>query len=396
MPWLGLGVFESKDGDEVEQAVHWALDAGYRSIDTASIYGNEKGVGQALKEYGLPREQVFLTTKVWNSDQGYDNTIHAFKESLDRLQQDYVDLYLVHWPVKNKYKDTWRALEYLYNQGLVRAIGVSNFLVHHLKDLLSACQIKPMVNQVEFHPRLVQPTLLDFCTSEALLQVAQLVTDLPEIREVDVNPLLADPYGVIALDGRVRVARSEGPAHARLAVRPYPVELEEELKLPGGRTLLFRPIRPEDETMLKRAFERLTPEETRFRFMVPKKAFSHLAMARFTQIDYDRDMVMVLTERCPDGATEIHGVTQINVRPRDSTAEFAILIEERATGLGLGPFMLERIVDYARARGIEKIHGDVLASNTTMLKLCEVLGFTVSGSNHDRTVVRVIRKLAEP
>lgn len=190
MPWLGLGVFESKDGGEVKQAVHWALDAGYRSIDTASIYGNEKGVGQALKEYDLPREQVFLTTKVWNSDQGYDNTILAFKESIDRLQQDYVDLYLVHWPVKHKYKDTWRALEYLYNQGLVRAIGVSNFLVHHLKDLLSECEIKPMVNQVEFHPRLVQPTLLDFCKSEKIQMEAWSpimkgrVLQIPELIEI--------------------------------------------------------------------------------------------------------------------------------------------------------------------------------------------------------------------
>jgi acetyltransferase len=272
-----------------------------------------------------------------------------------------------------------------------RAVGLPPLNLRLASEMMRRTKVYDLLRGY----RNIPPVNLD-AVAMALLQVAQLVTDLPEIREVDVNPLLADPYGVIALDGRVRVARSEGPAHARLAVRPYPVELEEELKLPGGRTLLFRPIRPEDETMLKRAFERLTPEETRFRFMVPKKAFSHLAMARFTQIDYDRDMVMVLTERCPDGATEIHGVTQINVRPRDSTAEFAILIEERATGLGLGPFMLERIVDYARARGIEKIHGDVLASNTTMLKLCEVLGFTVSGSNHDRTVVRVIRKLAEP
>jgi acetyltransferase len=227
----------------------------------------------------------------------------------------------------------------------------------------------------------------------ALLRVAQLVTDLPEIREVDVNPLLADPYGVIALDGRVRVAPFTGAAHARLAIRPYPVELEEELKLPGGRTLLYRPVRPEDEPMLKRAFERLTPEETRFRFMVPKKAFSHLAMARFTQIDYDRDVVMVLTELAPDGSTEIHGVTQMNVRPRDSTAEFAILLEERVTGLGLGPFMLERIVDYARARGIGELHGDVLADNATMLRLCHVLGFSASPSAHDPTVVRVSRRL---
>jgi acetyltransferase len=240
--------------------------------------------------------------------------------------------------------------------------------------------------------RNVPPANLD-AVATALLRIAQLVTDLPEIREVDVNPLLADPYGVIALDGRVRVAPSTGGAHERLAIRPYPVELEEELRLPGGRKLLFRPVRPEDETALSRAFGRLTPEERRFRFMVPQKSFSHLAMARFTQIDYDRDMVMVLAERGADGTTEIRAVTQIDVRLRDETAEFAILVEEGVTGLGLGPFMLQRIIDYARARGIREIHGDVLADNSTMLKLCQVLGFTASASPHDPTVVRVRQSL---
>ena len=148
--------------------------------------------------------------------------------------------------------------------------------------------------------------------------------------------------------------------------------------------------------MLMRAFERLTPEEIRFRFMVPVKSFSHLAMARFTQIDYDRDLVMVLTERQPDGTTDIHAVTEINVRRRDSTAEFAILVEERMKGLGLGPFMLERIIEYARSRGIREIHGDVLADNATMLKLCGLLGFTATASERDPTVVRVSRKLEEP
>ncbi len=168
MPWLGLGVFESQDGKEVQQAIHTSLESGYRSIDTASIYGNEQGVGQAINSSGIPREEIFLTTKVWNTDQGFDATLEAFESSLGRLQQDYVDLYLVHWPVKEKYKETWKALELLYQQGRAKSIGVSNFLVHHLKDLLPSCEIKPMVNQVEFHPRLFQPTLLDFCKSEKI------------------------------------------------------------------------------------------------------------------------------------------------------------------------------------------------------------------------------------
>lgn len=172
MPWFGLGVFQSKDDGEVQGAIKYALESGYRHIDTASIYGNEMGVGQAIKDSGVPREEIFLTTKVWNTEQGYDSTIDAFEASLKRLEQDYVDLYLIHWPVLDKYLDTWRALEELYQQKRVRAIGVSNFLVHHLKDLLPQCEIKPMVNQVEFHPRLLQPTLLDFCKSEQIQLVA--------------------------------------------------------------------------------------------------------------------------------------------------------------------------------------------------------------------------------
>ena len=190
MPWLGLGVFESKEGEEVQNAIQAALDLGYRSFDTASIYGNELGVGQALRESDIPRDQIFLTTKVWNTDQGYDTAMRAFDASMDRLGLEYVDLYLIHWPVKGKYKDTWRALENLYKQNRVRSIGVSNFLVHHLKDLLQDCEIKPMVNQVEFHPRLFQPTLVDYCRSEKIQLEAWSpimrgkVLQIPELVEI--------------------------------------------------------------------------------------------------------------------------------------------------------------------------------------------------------------------
>ena len=156
IPWLGLGVFLSKQGAETEQAVRWALEIGYRHIDTAAIYGNEEDVGRALRASGVPREQVFVTTKVWNADQGYQSSLAAFDKSRRRLGLDVVDLLLVHWPVRGKYKETWRALEKLYADGKVRAIGVSNFLVHHLEDLRLEAEIAPMVNQVEFHPFLVQ------------------------------------------------------------------------------------------------------------------------------------------------------------------------------------------------------------------------------------------------
>lgn len=168
MPRLGLGVWRAQDGEETENAVLAALEAGYRSIDTASLYGNEQGVGRAIRASGVPREDVFITTKVWNDEQGYDSTLRALQNSLDRLGTDYVDLYLVHWPIAGKYKDTYRALEYLYEQGKTRAIGVSNFQIHHLEDLMGSCRIKPMVNQVEFHPQLTQKKLLAFCRKEGI------------------------------------------------------------------------------------------------------------------------------------------------------------------------------------------------------------------------------------
>jgi methylglyoxal/glyoxal reductase len=166
MPYFGLGVFQVGDGVEVKQAVTHALSAGYRHIDTASLYGNERGVGRAVTESGIPRTEIFVTSKVWNSDQGYDSTLRAFERSIQLFGFEYLDLYLVHWPVKGKYIETWKALEHLHAEGRVRAIGVSNFLHHHLEDLLSHCRTVPLVNQMEFHPRLVQQKLIDYCSSQ--------------------------------------------------------------------------------------------------------------------------------------------------------------------------------------------------------------------------------------
>ena len=144
MPYFGLGVYLSEEGQEVINAVKWAVEAGYRHIDTASIYKNEEGVGEGIKQSGVTRNELFVVSKVWNSDQGYDSTQKAFDDSLKRLDLDYLDLYLVHWPVAGKYKETWRAMEKLYEEGRVKAIGVSNFLQHHLEDLLSEANIVPM------------------------------------------------------------------------------------------------------------------------------------------------------------------------------------------------------------------------------------------------------------
>lgn len=168
MPWLGLGVYKAEEGEEVENAVKAALQVGYRSIDTAALYNNETGVGKAIKESGIPREEIFITTKVWNTDQGFETTLAAFETSRQKLGVEYVDLYLIHWPVKGKYKETWRALEKLYREGWVRAIGVSNFHIHHLEDLLSVSQITPMVNQVELHPLLTQKELHRYCKNQSI------------------------------------------------------------------------------------------------------------------------------------------------------------------------------------------------------------------------------------
>ncbi|WP_275440316.1 aldo/keto reductase [Paenibacillus sp. ACRRY] len=164
MPWLGFGVFKVKDGEEVVEAVKTAIQAGYRSIDTAKAYNNETGVAQGIRESGVAREDLFITTKVWNSDQGYESTLAAFEASMERLELEYLDLYLIHWPVKGKYKDTWRALEKLHREGRIRAIGVSNFQIHHLEDLMMDATIKPAVNQVELHPLLIQSELRDYCS----------------------------------------------------------------------------------------------------------------------------------------------------------------------------------------------------------------------------------------
>lgn len=168
MPWFGLGVYKTENGQEVINSVQCAIQAGYRSIDTAKIYQNEEGVGQAIREAGVARDELFVTTKVWNSDQGYDPALQAFETSLEKLGLDYVDLYLIHWPVKDKYKQTWKALEKLYKDGKVRAIGVSNFHAHHLEDLLTEADVKPMVNQVELHPLLTQVGLREYCTKQGI------------------------------------------------------------------------------------------------------------------------------------------------------------------------------------------------------------------------------------
>ncbi|MFF8713310.1 aldo/keto reductase [Streptomyces sp. NPDC015184] len=157
MPQLGYGVWQVPD-DEAEKAVATAIESGYRSIDTAAIYENERGTGKAVAASGVPREELFVTTKLWNGDQGHDATLRAFDASLDRLGLDYVDLYLIHWPVpaKDAYVDTYRAFEKIHSEGRAKAIGVSNFLPEHLERLLGETSVVPVLNQIELHPQLQQ------------------------------------------------------------------------------------------------------------------------------------------------------------------------------------------------------------------------------------------------
>ncbi len=169
IPRLGLGVYQSAPGDETLRAVYSALEVGYRHIDTASVYGNEADVGAAVAASGLAREDLFITTKLWNQDHGLKSTLRACRESLERLDLEYVDLYLIHWPVPDARQESYQALELLYEEGLCRAIGVSNYTIAHLEELLAGASTVPAVNQVEYHPYLHQRDLKDFC---ALQQIA--------------------------------------------------------------------------------------------------------------------------------------------------------------------------------------------------------------------------------
>ncbi len=167
MPRFGLGTYKAR-GEDVEQSVLTALELGYRSIDTASMYENEEVIGRALREGGVPREDVFLTTKVWNDEQGFAETQRALARSLRRLGTDYIDLYLVHWPVREHFYETWQAMESLLAEGYARAIGVCNFLVPHLELLAEKADVMPMVDQYEFHPYLQQPGLHAYCDENGI------------------------------------------------------------------------------------------------------------------------------------------------------------------------------------------------------------------------------------
>jgi acetyltransferase len=208
-----------------------------------------------------------------------------------------------------------------------------------------------------------------------LVKVSQLISDIAEIAELDINPLLADDQGVLALDARIKVVQSHLPGAKRLAISPYPKALEATLTLADGQTLLIRPIRPEDEPALQTLFSKLSMEEIRLRFLHAMKILPHRMAARLTQIDYDREMALVLCAPGAERESELYGVVRLAADPDNERAEFAILLRRDMTGLGLGPVLMRRIIDYARGKGIRELTGDVLSENRAMLRLCEAFGF---------------------
>jgi len=204
IPVIGFGVFRIPEGEEVVNAVKCALQAGYRMIDAAMIYKNEEGVGKAIKESGIPREEIFVTTKLWNTDQGYESAFKAMDLSLSKLGLSYVDLYLVHWPTAgdsskgesiNKREETWRAMEEIYRSGKAKAIGVSNYTIKHLEEMKKYAKIPSAVNQVEFHPFLYQEELLNYCKQNHIALEAHSPLVHGEHLDNEIIKNIAQKYG---------------------------------------------------------------------------------------------------------------------------------------------------------------------------------------------------------
>lgn len=204
MPYFGLGVYKSAPGKETIEAVSYALEISYRLFDTAAVYGNEKEVGIAVRQSGIPRKEIFITTKLWNDDHGYDAALKAFDESLKRLQLDYIDLYLIHWPVPKLRKDSWKALERIYCEGKALSIGVSNYMIKHLEELKSYAEIIPTINQVEFSPFLYQKELLNYCRENKI--EIEAYSPLARMKKKN-NPVVNS------------IAKKYGKTHAQVLIR---------------------------------------------------------------------------------------------------------------------------------------------------------------------------------
>src|SRR5690606_14191917 len=226
MPQLGYGVWQVPD-DQAEEVVLKALETGYRLIDTAKVYGNEEGVGRAIKRSNIAREDIFITTKVWNDDHGYDNTLRAFDESLKRLGVSYVDLYLIHWPVpmNDKYVETYQALEKVYKEGRAKAIGVCNFHIEHLQRLLDECEVTPVVNQVECHPYLSQVELKELCAKHNIcVESWSPLEQGGEVLQDETIVKIAEQYGKSPAQVILRWHLQEGSIVIPKSVTPSRIE----------------------------------------------------------------------------------------------------------------------------------------------------------------------------
>ncbi len=269
-----------------------------------------------------------------------------------------------------------------------RALALPPLNLALAADLIGRTRIQRLLQGYRDRP----PAALD-AIALALVRLSQLVVDFAEITEIDINPLLADETGVIALDARVGVRPAAAPGAARLAIRPYPSELETPVTLPDGTPTLLRPIRPEDEPALREAFGSLSPRAVRMRFFAPMKELSHRMAARLTQIDYEREMALVLADPGPAGRVKLYGVVRLIADPDNESAEYAIALRDEMAGHGLGTLLMRHIIDYARDRNIGEIHGDVLSENRVMLELARHLGFSLGGGPEMGEVVRVSLRL---
>ena len=252
IPCVGFGTWQAQEGETAFQAVKAAFDAGYRHIDTAAGYGNEKSVGRAVKESGLPREEVFITSKLGNDDHGYDETLAAFEKTMKNLDMDYLDLYLIHWPNPIKSRDnwqqanagTWKAFEKLYESGRIRSIGISNFMPHHIDALLETARIKPMVNQIKLCPGETQESVVDYCRKQDILLEAYSPLGTGEIFDVPDMKKLSEKYNKsiaqIALKwslqmGFLPLPKSVTPSRIRENIELFDFELsQEDLKMIAG------------------------------------------------------------------------------------------------------------------------------------------------------------------
>ena len=265
-----------------------------------------------------------------------------------------------------------------------KAIALPPLNISLAKEVMQRTKVFHMLKEYRGKPEADMESI-----ALTLVKVSQLISDIAEIAELDINPLLADEKGVVALDARIRIMPTDLPPDKRLAIRPYPKQLEEMLTLTDGQKLMLRPIKPEDEPAFQALFTSLSKNEIRLRFLHTMKVLTHQLAARLTQIDYDREMALVLCEPDDHKAATLFGVVRIAEDPNAERAEFAILLRRDMTGMGLGAMLMRRIINYAKKKGIKEIYGEVLSENKPMLRICDAFGFKKSRGIRDADIVTV-------